>query len=63
MIHAWLNTDNDPQVKDLAADELGSNVALCHSSARAGDVAERPSPACTPLTVGAPRLRTFIASS
>jgi hypothetical protein len=25
-IHAWLNTDNDPRVKDLAADELGGTV-------------------------------------
>jgi hypothetical protein len=58
-----LNMDNDPRVKDLAADELGGTVALYHSSARTGDVAERPSLACTPFTVGAPHLRTFIVSS
>jgi hypothetical protein len=58
-----LNTDNDPQVKDLAADELGGTIALYHSSARTGDMAKRPSPTCTPFIMGAPCLRKFIGSS
>jgi hypothetical protein len=50
--------DNFAGQKDLAVDELGVTVALYRSSTCAGDVAERPSPGCTPFTAIAPRLRT-----
>jgi hypothetical protein len=50
--------DNFAGQKDLAVDELGGTVALYRSSTCAGDVAERPSPGCTPFTAIAPRLRT-----